>query len=73
MNTIHQILIESVSSGFWKFAGYCVMTTLLLGIPAKVIITLIQLPLRHSTLKSIGYPPEYCNADGELKEKTVKE
>lgn len=68
METIHQIIIESVSGGFWKFCGYWIMTALILGIPAKVLIFAINRPLRHWNIRKYGYPPAHCDADGDFKE-----
>ena len=68
METIHQILIESVNGGFWKFIGYWIIIGMVFGIPAKVIIFAINRPLRHFTLRKIGYPPSHCDADGDFKE-----
>ena len=42
MEIIHQILQESVNGGFWKFVGYWILISLILGIPAKVLIHLIE-------------------------------
>jgi len=70
METIHQILIESVSGGFFKFVGYCIMTGLFLSallIPFKMIMFLVNRPLRHYTLRKNGYPPTHCDADGDFK------
>lgn len=68
METIHQIIIESVSGGFWKFVGYWFMVIVILSIPAKVIMFTINRPLRHYTLRKLGYPPVHCDADGDFKE-----
>ena len=67
MEEIHQIIIESVSGGFWKFCGYWIMIAMIFGIPAKVIVFAINRPLRHYTLRKLGYPPDHCNADGNFK------
>jgi Na+/serine symporter len=69
MEIIHQIIVESVSGGFWKFIGYWIMVALLLGIPAKVLIFVINRPLRHWTIRKHGYPPSHCDADGDFKDK----
>ena len=70
METIHQIIVESVSGGLWKFIGYWIMITLLLGIPAKVLIFAINRPLRHWTIRKHGYPPKHCDADGDFKDES---
>jgi len=68
--TIHQIMIEAVSAGFARFAGYCIMISLFLSallIPLKLVMFLINRPLRHYTLQKNGYPPPHCDADGDFK------
>ncbi len=69
METIHQIIQESVSGGFWRFVGYWLMILLFLGIPAQIIIVAINRPLRHWNIRKHGYPPEHCDADGDFKTK----
>lgn len=69
METLHEIIKESVSGGFWKFIGYWSMIALILGIPAKVLIFAINRPLRHWTIRKHGYPPAHCDADGDFKKK----
>ena len=68
METIHQIIVESVSGGFWNFIGYWIMISLLLGIPAKVLIFAINRPLRHRTIRKQEYLPSHCDADGDFKD-----
>ncbi len=67
METIHQLILESVSGSFWKFCGYWVMLLLIIGTPAKIIIFAINRPLRHWTIRKHGYPPNHCDADGDFK------
>ncbi len=67
METIHQILIESVSGGFWKFIGYWILLTMIVGIPTQLIIIAINRPLRHWNIRKHGYPPSHCDADGDFK------
>ncbi len=68
MEIIHQIIIESVSGGFCKFCGYWMMIVMIFGIPARVIMFLINRPLRHWNIRKHGYPPTHCDADGDFKE-----
>ena len=67
MGTFHQILIESVSGGFWKFCGYWVILSMFLVIPGKVIMFAINRTLRHWSIRKHGYPPAHCDADGDFK------
>ena len=69
LEIIERIIAESVSGGFWKFIGYWIMITLILGIPAKVIVVAINRPLRHMNIRKHGYPPKHCDADGDFKTK----
>lgn len=68
METVHQIIIGSVSGGFFRFLGYWMMLLVIFGIPAKVITLIINRPFRHYSLMKLGYPPKHCDADGDLKE-----
>lgn len=67
METIHEIIRESVSGGFWTFIGYWIMIALILGIPASIIKYAINRPLRHWNIRKHGYPPEHCDADGDFE------
>ena len=66
METLHQIINESVSGGLWRFLGYYLMIALILGIPARLIAFLWNRMLRYFTMKKNGFPPHYCDADGDL-------
>jgi len=66
METIHQLIVESVSGGFWKFIDW-VAIGLWLVVPAKILIVLINRPLRHWNIRKHGYPPSHCDADGDFK------
>lgn len=68
METIHDIIIESVSGGFCRFLGYLIMVALILGFPIKLLMLLVNRPLRHWNIRKHGYPPEHCDADGDFKE-----
>ena len=68
METIHEIIKESVSGGFWKFIGYLILIFVILSIPTKLIMFLINRPLRHWTIRKHGYPLEHCDADGDQLE-----
>lgn len=67
METIHQIIIDSVSGGFWRFIGYWILLGMIMAIPARVIIIAINRPLRHWNIRKHGYPPSHCDADGDFK------
>jgi len=69
MKTIHQILQESVSGGFWHFCGYWILTSSILfivfGVPAKLMLLIVHKIARARTIKAQGYPPEHCDGDGD--------
>ena len=67
METVQQILLDSVSGGFWVFIGYYFIITTVLVIPANLIIIAINRPLRHRNIRKHGYPPQHCDADGDFK------
>ena len=69
METIQNIITESVSGGFWKFVGVWIMVTVILVTPAKIIFFIINRPLRHWSIRKHGYPPAHCDADGDFKSK----
>ena len=69
MEILHQILIESVSGGFWQFIGYWLLIATAIGIPCKLLVVAINRPLRHWNIRKHGYPPAHCDADGDFKEK----
>lgn len=68
METIHEIIKESVSGGFWKFIGYWIIITVIISIPANLIRFAINRPLRHWNIRKHGYPPPHCDADGDFKQ-----
>lgn len=72
MEIIHEIIKESVSGGFFKFLGYWFMAAMILHVPAKLIIFLINRPLRHYNINKHGYPPKHCDADGDFKKEKEK-
>jgi len=69
METIQQILADSVRDGFWKFIGYWILIALILVTPSQLIIIIINRFLRHWNIRKHGYPPEHCDADGDFKNK----
>jgi hypothetical protein len=50
-------------SSFWKFAGCAI----LLSGAANVIIIMWNRFFRHWNIRKHGYPPSYCDADGDFK------
>ena len=73
METLHQILIDSVSNGLWNFVGYWIILSLIIYAPINLIKYLVNRPLRHKTIMEHGWPPKHCNADGDFKKKKKDE
>jgi hypothetical protein len=67
MEHIQQILLDSVSGGFMRFIGYWFIITTILIIPLKLITIIIGAIIRHRIIMKHGYPPKYCDSNGELK------
>ena len=65
METIHQIIAESVSGGFFKFFGYFLVVWVLLAIPLNFLLSLINRIMRHWNIRKHGYPL-HCDADGDF-------
>jgi len=72
MELIHEIIKESVSGGFWNFLGYWIMVFVFLQAPIRLIMFLINRPLRHYNINKHGYPPKHCDADGDFKKDNDK-
>lgn len=73
METIHEIIKESVSGSFFRFIGYLIIIYVSLQVPAAVIMFAINRPLRHLNINKHGYPPAHCDADGDFKEETKQD
>ena len=67
IDSIHEIIIASVSGGFFLFCGYWILIALIMGVPAKILMIAINRPLRHWNIRKHGYPPAHCDADGDFK------
>ena len=58
METIRQILSDSVSGGFWTFAGYWGISVFPLAMAISLIRFLISRPLKHREVMKHGYNNE---------------
>jgi len=67
METIKEIIVESVSGGLFRFLGYWLMVFIFINSPIRLIEFLVNRPLRHWTIRKHGYPPAHCDADGDFK------
>jgi len=70
METIQQILADSVSGGFWKFIGYWLIIAIIISAPVRIVTIAINRPLRHWNIRKHGYPPKHCDADGDFKKES---
>lgn len=53
METIQQILQDSVNGGFWKFTGYVII----IGIPINGIVKLVELAMKYWAIGKHGWRP----------------
>lgn len=65
-------LIEFIFSGFWTFIGSLIMLYVLLYFPTNLILMICHRLIRARTIRKIGYPPVYCDGDGDFKEEEEK-
>ena len=54
-------LIEFIFTSFWSFIG----TLILLNTILNFLILAINRFFRHWNIRKHGYPPPYCDADGD--------
>jgi len=64
-----EILKFSVS-GFWIFIGCYSIISLFLYFVINGILRLVSRTYRFFIIMKYGYPPEHCDADGDLKVKS---
>jgi hypothetical protein len=57
-------LIKLILSDFWYFIAFLII----FGMIITFIYKIFNRILRHYSLMKHGYPPEHCDADGELPE-----
>lgn len=62
-------ILKFMTSGFWIFLG-CVI---IIGIPLNFIYKIYARTLRHYSLIKNGYPPQHCDADGDLVDNSKDE
>lgn len=56
-------LINLIFESFWHFIGACI----LLSILGNFILNLWNRFWRHLNIRKHGYPPNWCDADGDFK------
>ncbi len=67
METLHEIIKDSVSGGFFQFVGYLIVLSMLFIAPLKILFLCLNRFLRHRNISKYGYPPAHCDADGDFK------
>jgi succinate dehydrogenase/fumarate reductase cytochrome b subunit len=60
--------LEFILGSFWHWAGFMAILVVMLYFGCNTILHLVNRFLRHSTLKKIGYPPVYCDGDGDFRD-----
>lgn len=58
-------IFKMALSGFWNFCGVFI----LLQLPLFFIGKIIHICVRAQTIRRKGYPPPYCDGDGDFKKK----
>jgi hypothetical protein len=54
--------IKIATSGLWQFVGCAII----LGIVLQTILGIIHKIIRCITISKNGYPPQHCDADGDV-------
>ncbi len=57
-----------IFKSFWTFVGF----SMLMYLTFNFMLLSFNRFLRHWTIKKHGYPPEWCDADGDKKNKITK-
>lgn len=56
-------LIKFMFSGFWVFVGFMIILSAIL----KFMFLMWNRFVRHLNIRKHGWPPEYCDADGDFR------
>ena len=56
-------LIKFIFGSFWTFIG----ALILVSIPFKFVYSIVHKLIRARTIRRVGYPPIYCDGDGDFK------
>ena len=73
LETLQQILRDSVSAGFGTFMGYVIIMSLIFVAPIRIFAEMVSSYLRHRNIVKNGWPPEHCDADGNAYEELEEE
>lgn len=58
--------LKFIFSSFWIWVGFMLMINLVLYFIVNMILKMYNKKVKHKTLRMIGYPPEHCDADGDI-------
>jgi hypothetical protein len=61
--------LEFTFQSLWHFIGIAIF----LSIICKSLLLAWQMMWRHLTIRKHGYPPPYCDADGDIVEEEKSE
>ncbi len=61
-------LLNLIFKSFWHFAGFAILLTGL----GNFLLRIWNRFFRHWNIRKHGYPPKWCDADGDFK-KTEKQ
>lgn len=60
--------LKFIFSSFWIFLGFLI----LIGIPFRFMFGVFHKLIRARTIRKMGYPPIYCDGDGDFKKEEDK-
>jgi len=60
-------LLKFILSDFWVFIGAFALLSISLHYPTNLILQIIHKLIRARTIRKVGYPPIYCDGDGDFR------
>jgi hypothetical protein len=60
--------LKFIFSSFWIWLGFTFTFITFVYATYRFLFLVFNRAQRHRTLRKIGYPPEYCDADGDLND-----
>lgn len=68
---MYQIL-ELALSGPFHALGFIIILFIIIYFPCDLIIRIVHKSIRAKTIRQVGYPPTYCDGDGDFKNEEIK-
>jgi hypothetical protein len=59
--------LKFIFSSFWIWLGFTFTFITFVYATYRLIFLMYNRTLRHLNIKKHGYPPEHCDADGDLR------